>query len=88
MATVALAFPPNSNVTSNVGSLEVKQWWLFNEWNGSNPVWRGMIQNDFPNSGDLHPSNPSPQISRIQVCFHKMRGAYEDVWGNKRETAV
>lgn len=50
-------------------------------------MWKGMIQNDFPNRNDLDPSNQNPQIQRIKEIFSRMRGIFPQIWGNEREDA-
>jgi len=87
MATQSLSFPTNSTQVVLQSNFEIKQWWMYKEWDGSNPKWKAMIQSDFPNRNDLDPSNQNPQIQRIQELFSRMRGSFSDIWGHEREKA-
>jgi len=81
-------YPQDSAVEKLSSTLEIKEWWLFNEWDSRTIRKRDMIRNDFPLRKSLDPrintQNEDTAIERVKSVFHSVRGQYI-LWGPLRE---
>lgn len=76
-------YPPDSVVTKLSSTFEIKQRWLFSEWD---PVcqFSKFILPHFPQRRDLDPANPNPNQELIESTFDAVRGKWT-LWQEPRE---
>ena len=68
-------------------NFEIKQIWMYQEWNGSHWGRKGKIQKLFPNREDLNPSNLYPEVEKITNIFDQVRGN-SSLWGKTKENGM
>lgn len=76
-------YPNNSCVDKLSSPLEVKKWWLYNEWHPKCSFSK-YIQKDFRKQADLHPQNGNAETRLIESVFDSVRGQFT-LWGQLRE---
>jgi|GEM_PF-2569833 len=77
---------PESAIVEELDScLEIKKWWLYNEWDPT-CQFSVYVQKAFPNKSDLHPQEGNADISLIESTFNNVRGKYS-LWGSEKEEA-
>lgn len=76
-------YPENSRVSKLTSPLEIKVWWLYNEWHPKCDFSR-FVQKDFPTRGVLCPLKPTAEMSKIEETFYFVRGQYT-LWGERCE---
>lgn len=76
-------YPINSTVEKLTSPLEVKGYWMYNEWN-PHCQYSKLIQAKSPNQADLDPQNGTPAL--IDSVLEAIRGQFA-LWGTSRETS-
>lgn len=78
-------YPPNSKVISLDSTLEIKQRWLYSEWDPRCQFSKRVHEN-FPNRNDLDPNRKNPNVELIKTTFDFVRGRWA-LWQAPRENA-
>lgn len=78
-----IKYPPNSTITKLDSTLEIKQAWLYSEWEPK-CQFSHFIRSYFPNRNALDLANPLPDVRMIKQVFDHVRGKY-DLWKVPRE---
>jgi hypothetical protein len=78
-------YPPNSKVLSLNSTLEIKQRWLYSEWDPRCQFSKHVREN-FPNRNELDPNKKHPNVELIKTTFDFVRGRWA-LWQDPRENA-
>ncbi len=75
---------PHGSVQTPGNLLELKKWWLFNEWDPT-CQFHPVVQHYFPARATIHPVTGNAANSAVDAAFQHVRGQFPLIWGPIRE---
>lgn len=79
-------YPMGSSIVKLDSTLEIKKWWLYNEWDPVCQFSKG-VQQGVPDRGNLDPQKDNAAlVPLIEKTFDFVRGRYR-LWGEMKESA-